>query len=51
MLWQQYGGQGLNITRDEYLQLEIDHRDWWLDRCDEQRDAETRAIKKARKIK
>lgn len=46
-LWIQHGGSGLNITRTEYLDLDVPHRNRLLERIAEQREAEAQAIKEA----
>lgn len=48
-LWIQHGGSGLNITRTEYLDLDVPHRNRLLDRIGEQREAEAKEIEEASK--
>lgn len=48
-LWIQHGGSGLNLTRTEYLDLDVDYRNRLLDRVADQREAEAEAIKEASK--
>lgn len=45
--WLQYGGSGYQIDRRSYLELDIDQRDWILERIEEQREKEANAIKSA----
>lgn len=46
-LWIQHGGSGLNITRTEYLDLDVDYRNRLLERIGDQREAEAKAIEEA----
>ena len=46
-LWHQHGGSGLNITRAEYLGLEVDYRNRLLERIADRREAEAKAIEDA----
>ena len=49
-LWTTLDGNGLSMTRADYLELEVDHRDWLLERIGQQRKAEAAAARsKARR--
>jgi len=45
--WMQHGGSGLAWNRSEILELDLAELNWWLDRVDEQRGKEARAIERA----
>jgi len=44
VLWHQHGGSGLSMTRDDYLGLDVAHRDWLVERINAERKAEAKAI-------
>lgn len=45
--WIQHGGSGLGWTRTEALELDLAELAWWLERIDEQRTREARALERA----
>ncbi len=49
--WRMTYGSGYSISRRDYLDLECDHRNWLIDRIEEQRREEGRSIRKAREGK
>jgi hypothetical protein len=49
LCWVQHGGSGLGWTRTEALALDAAELGWWLERIDDQRSQEARAIERARK--
>ena len=49
VLWHVHGGSGINMTRDEYLELTIAQRDWLLERIAKQREDEANEIRRSAK--
>lgn len=47
LMWRTHGGSGLGLTREEYLNLDVDRRNWYLERVEKQREDEAKAIKQA----
>ena len=47
LCWTQHGGSGLGWTRSEVLELDVRELSWWLERVQEQREREARAIERA----
>ena len=51
LCWQQHGGSGLVAPLGHALELATTDRDWLLDRINEQRTREARAMEKAARSK
>ncbi len=47
LCWTQHGGSGLGFTRSEVLELDLRELSWWLERVQDQRGREARAIERA----
>jgi hypothetical protein len=47
LLYTQHGGSGLHMTLTEVMELELDRFNWLLERLDEQRQREARALLQA----
>jgi hypothetical protein len=47
LCWTQHGGSGLGWTRTEALELDLAELSWWLERIDDQRTREARALERA----
>lgn len=51
LCYSQHGGSGLNFTRSDVLEMELDEIDHYLETLDRRRNTEADAIKKASKKK
>ncbi len=47
LLYTQHGGSGLHLTLTEVMELELDRFNWLLERLEEQRQREARALLQA----
>jgi hypothetical protein len=47
LLYTQHGGSGLHLTLTEVMELELDRFNWLLERLEEQRQREARALLEA----
>jgi hypothetical protein len=47
LTWRQHGGSGLGISWSDALELELNDRDWLVERILKQRRREANEIKKA----
>lgn len=45
MCWQQHGGSGLNVSWRDVLEMSVSDRDWLLEKIEERREDEARALR------
>ena len=51
LLWHTHGGEVYTMTRSDYLDLDVDQRDWLLERAREHREKTSAEFKAASKGK
>lgn len=45
LLWFQHGGSGLNVSKADVEEMDLEEAEWWTDRIADERKRESAAIK------